>query len=184
MRRTRSEAGGPRSGTPGWLRGARGAAAAVGLLVLVGCGSTTDEVASSEAASVTSLTTQAPSTTGQPTNDEASGAPSTTAEPPSTTATTAPPTTAPPSTTPPRPQPCGDMHFEANTDWGAWEITATGVDCDRARELVQYMKDNRVDAGERALGFLCTTEELLDSALQTFLVVCDDGTASVTWTAT
>lgn len=55
----------------------------------------------------------------------------------------------------PRTRDCGQVGFEPNTDAGAFDIRATGVDCQLARDVARAAEGQRGERYAAAEGFTC-----------------------------
>ncbi len=75
---------------------------------------------------------------------------------------------------------CGTMAFTPNSDDMASKITAEGVSCKAAREVVRAAKGR---PGTRFRGYRCTKKEL-DTALPSWRYRCTDGDKRIRWTKT
>lgn len=85
------------------------------------------------------------------------------------------------------PAACGDLGFTPQTEDAAWDITATGVDCEAARELVTWVAANHnFYSGPPSLdapGFSCTMR-LEDDTMPAGFYTCSSGPATVEWKKT
>lgn len=83
----------------------------------------------------------------------------------------------------PRTRQCGDVGFEPNTDNGAFGITATGVECDVARDVAAFVEGDVGDPYGTPSGYSCLPERDDSGPMTTFNYTCTRGDATITFAA-
>lgn len=74
---------------------------------------------------------------------------------------------------------CGDVAFEEQSDSGAFGITATGVDCGKAREVAAFAEGERGESYGTPSGFSCQATRDESGQLPTTNYDCTRGGATV-----
>ncbi|MGI8633087.1 MAG: hypothetical protein ACR2NA_11190 [Solirubrobacterales bacterium] len=138
---------------------------ATALVAVAGCGDSDEPAAVTDTVTVTA-----------PTPDEGAAP----AQTESGEATTGSGSAAAPDGSDATPRGCGTVAFEANSDAGAFEVQATGVGCDTAREVARGSR-----TGERSYersGFRCASSTG-EGQLPSHEYRCERGADLVTFTA-
>lgn len=83
----------------------------------------------------------------------------------------------------PRTRQCGDVGFEPQTDYGAFDIEATGVGCAVARDVAAFAEGEIGEPYGTPSGFSCLPERDESGPMTTVVYTCTRDDATITFVA-